>query len=147
MKPSSKRRMTAGIALLAESATAKKIHFVDGLCVHHAHGFLDRVKFDKIAADSPYEEIHYATQTRGSCEEHHWRRTLAVLLKTFGADELPRLQASPHVASDKSASSARQHDVLFLLPKNYGVQHILFQSTDINLKNTRSNNYLSNEVI
>jgi len=86
--------MTAVIAPLAESAIAKKIDIVDGLCVHHAQSLFDRVNHVKVTvAASTYEEIHFATQTRGSCEEHHWRRTLAVLLKRFGADDLPRLQA------------------------------------------------------
>jgi len=44
-----------------------------------------RMNYVQIAADSTYEEVHYATQMRGSCEEHHWRRTLDfVLLKSLG---------------------------------------------------------------
>jgi len=68
MKPSSEWR-TAVLAHLNESAIAKRFTSIVG-------------KHVKVAvADSTYAEIHYATQTRGSCEEHQRRRTLAVLPK------------------------------------------------------------------
>jgi len=81
IKPFLEWRMTAIIGHLAESAIAKRFSFSWSLRAPCTR-FLDQVKHVKVdVADSTYEEIHYATQTHGSCEEHHWRRTLAVLLK------------------------------------------------------------------